>query len=264
MRFAEPSAVSTAAKCINNTLLRLMERQSFHLRRTGNTLSGSFFGTALATNIFNGNISLSGTLAFSNFLGTVIITNFSGNGVRMFNGTGNGGGDNTTFDFETGFLFSRDPSTIHLGVEGAQRGNQHPSVSAAVNTTTNAGVITTNVTAAPATFLIGAKGPTEFAGTIAGTNNITKTGAGSLTLDAILVDSVLTDNATYTNNQYDPACKITYVVNTHHQQRLANPGCAEQLHAVADHHTFAGVGAVLDATSMGSHQQPVGWPRKSD
>jgi hypothetical protein len=173
----------------------------------------------------------------------------------MFNGGGgNGGGDNTIFDFETGFMYSRDASTIHLGaLKGASGGISSPSVSQAVTTlTTNADLtINTNVTVAPATFLIGAKGlSTVFSGTIAGTNNITKTGAGSLTLNAILIDSVLTDNATYTNNQYDPASQITYVGDT----TISNGSLvlvAPNNYLLSPIITLAGTGALLDATAMG-------------
>ncbi len=148
---------------------------------TANAISGQFVGSALATNVFNGNISISGASSFSNFLGTVIITNFNGNGVRMFNGAGGiGGGDNTTFDFETGFMYSRDASTIKLGALTGGTGRRHlePSVTPF------------------ATFSIGAKGlSTVFSGVISGSNNLVKVGAGSLTLNDILVDGTASDGA---------------------------------------------------------------------
>ena len=67
---------------------------------TANNWGNQFNGSALATNIFaNGNMSIGGTYSFSNFLGTVIITN---GGVRMGPNTGLMGGDNTTFNFVNG------------------------------------------------------------------------------------------------------------------------------------------------------------------
>src|ERR1019366_5619936 len=161
---------------------------------TANNWGNQFNGSALATNIFaNGNMSIGGTYSFSNFLGTVIVTN---GGVRMGPNTGLMGGDNTTFNFVNGGgMFLRDAGIVRLG---ALFGN---------------GAITGPSVGSPGTFWIGAKGiDSEYSGTIAGSNNIVKTGAGRLTLDGAAVTILSTDSATYTNYQY--ASAITYLNTT--------------------------------------------------
>jgi hypothetical protein len=226
---ATPAMGNTITTVDNATVL-------FTSGSTANAISGQFVGSALATNVFNGNISISGASSFSNFLGTVIITNFNGNGVRMFNGAGGiGGGDNTTFDFETGFMYSRDASTIKLGAltGGTAGGITGPSVTPF------------------ATFSIGAKGlSTVFSGVISGSNNLVKVGAGSLTLNDILIDGTASDGVTYTNTIYDPATQISYLGSTtvsNGTLALIVPNNLTNSPVI----TLAGTAAVLDASAMG-------------
>ena len=159
-----------------------------------NNVAFQFYGSATATNILTQSCSIGGASTFANFFGTVIISNTS---ARWFNA--NGGGDNTTFVFsdQGGGMFSRDNNTIRLG---ALQGG-----------TPTAGIGNVSFASA-ATYIIGAKGlSTVFSGVINGTNNIVKTGAGSLTLNGVVI-TTNTDSATYTNYLYAPT--IAYNGNT--------------------------------------------------
>ena len=161
--FTLPTAVSTSS-ALGNGITNIDSGGTlfFTSAQTANNFNGQFIGGANNTNIYSGPMTIGGALSFSNFFGTVVISN--GAGVRYFNA--NAGGDNTTFDVRGG-MFSRDANTIRIGaligVDGSITG---PSVSA------------------PATFLIGGKGlSTTFSGAISGSNNIAKVGTGSLVLD---------------------------------------------------------------------------------
>ena len=158
----------------------------------GNNIAFQFFGSATATNVFTQAFSMGGASSFANFLGTAIISNTAN--IRFFNALG--GGDGTTFDFQGGSMFSRDPNTIRLG---ALQGG-----------TFNTGIF--GPSTPTATFIIGGKGlSTVFSGVIAGSNNIVKVGSGSLTLKGVNT-TTNTDSATYTNYFYTPI--ITYLGST--------------------------------------------------
>ena len=131
-----------------------------------NSYNGQFYGGANATNIFSGPMSIGGTLSFANFGGTAIISNNAS--VRFFTGVNvESGGDNTTFHVE-GNLFNRDARTTHLGALTGSGGIGNPSVSG------------------PATYIIGGKNlTTTFTGNVGGTNSITKSGSGGLTLNGV-------------------------------------------------------------------------------
>jgi len=196
---------------------------------TANNWGNQFIGSALATNIFaNGNMSIGGTYSFSNFLGTVIITN---GGVRMGPNTGLMGGDNATFDFiNGGGLFTRDAGIVRLG---ALSGN---------------GAITGPSVGTSGTFWIGAKGiDSEFSGTITGSNNIVKVGAGRLTLDGSAT-TIYTDGATYTNYLY--ASGLTYLNSTTISNGVLALSVPNDL-SYSPTIMLATSNAVLDASNMG-------------
>ncbi len=195
---------------------------------TANNWAGQFNGSALATNIFaNGNMSIGGALSFSNFLGTVIITNGE---VRWFNAAA--GGDNTIFDFiGTGGCFARDNvDIVHLG---ALFGD---------------GVITAPSVSYPATYVIGGLGiDSEFSGAISGSNNITKIGLGRLTLDGAAV-TINTDNVTYTNYLY--ASDLTYINTTTVSNGVLAVSVPNDL-TTSPNIVLAATNAVLDTLNMG-------------
>ncbi len=199
---------------------------------TANTWNGQFNGSALATNIFSGgNMSIGGALSFSNFLGTVIITNGE---VRWFNAAA--GGDNTIFDFITnssgaGGCFARDNvDVIHLG---ALFGN---------------GIITAPSVSFPATYLIGGKGiDSEFSGNISGSNNITKIGPGRLTLDGAAF-TIYTDSTTYTNYLYAP--DLTYINTTTVSNGVLAISVPNDL-TTSPNIVLAATNAILDTLNMG-------------
>ena len=207
---------------------------SFTSASTANNYGNQFTGGPTATNVFTGgNGSIGGTLSFSNFLGTVIMTNGSW---RWFASVG--GGDNTTFMLvANGGMFARDPDIIHLGALAGNGG-----------TTGGSGGITgpSNPTA---TFWIGGKGnDSMYEGVISGINNIVKVGAGTLTLDGAIATPGATDNATYTNYSY--AAAISYSGNTVVSNGVLKVAVPNDLSASAN--ISIASGGVLDATSMGS------------
>jgi len=190
-----PTTVSTAAAPGNNiTNAEAGGTITLSSASQGNSYGGLFVGGATSTNVFVGPGSLGGATPFANFSGTVVLSNASS--WRWFNA--NGGGDSATFVVSSGaFMFSRDVNTIRLGALVGDGSITSPSVSA------------------PATYLIGGKNlSTTYAGRISGSNNVVKTGTGSLTLngrsyytnsvtlpDSSIVDFTLFSNAvTYVNN----------------------------------------------------------------
>lgn len=236
-----PTAVSTSAGPLNSITTVDGATVLFTSGETGNSWAGQFIGSATATNIFvNGNTSVGTSVgsfeSFSNFLGTVIITNGE---VRVQTGVnGIGGGDNTSFVFVNGGgMFARDAGTIHLG---ALSGN---------------GVITAPSITAPGTYLIGGKNVnSDFAGGISGTNNIVKTGTGTLMLDG---------GGQFTTNVTSPDGGLTFVTNvgfgtnmlifigsttvSNGTLALAVPSLLTNSTPV----TLAGTSAVLDASDLG-------------
>lgn len=203
---------------------------TFTSAATANNWGNQFIGSASATNIFSGgNMSIGGALSFSNFLGTVIITN---GGVRWFNAIG--GGDNTTFRFigPTGGSFARDAvDVIHLGALFGDGAITAPSVSF------------------PATYWIGGKGiDSEYSGSITGSNNIVKVGAGKLVLDDPNA-TFNTDNATFTNILYGVSA-ITHLGSTTVSNGVLSVVVPNDL-TTTPVINLASPAAVLDMTSMG-------------
>ena len=202
---------------------------TFTSGETANTWGNAFNGTSLATNIFSGgNMTIGGSLTFSNFPSTVIITNGQ---VRWNNASP--GGDNTTFVFQgtNSGCFSRDSSdVIHLG---ALFGN---------------GLISMPSVTFPATYWIGAKGiDSVYSGMFVGSNNLVKVGAGKLTLNGEAITFV-TDNATFTNNVYGSALtNIGFTTISNGVLALTAPNDLTASPTI----TLANPTAILDATSMG-------------
>ena len=198
---AAASTGSTASQVINNITTVSGATANFTgAGAGGDAFSGYFIGDATTTNVFHGQLTLNGNYEqFSNYLGVVQFVPNGTVGNRINTGTAYvNGGDNTTFDFEGGYLFNRNATTVSLGaiIGGG------PAVGGGIS----------GPSTGPATFVIGSKGiSTEFAGVISGNNNIVKVGADTLTLDGTVV-TTNTDSSTYTNYLYAPA--VTYVGNT--------------------------------------------------
>jgi len=131
-----------------------------------NSFNGNLTGSSLATNNLSGTISAGGGgKQWQSFLGTVVIPSTAT--LRLSATTIVNGGDNTIFDLE-GTLLLRYGGIVSLGA------------------LTGAGSIGTP-TAGTGTVLVGLKGTdSTFPGTINGSNNVIKSGSGTLTLSGIL------------------------------------------------------------------------------
>lgn len=173
--FAMPTATSISA-AIGNTITTVNNAQvEFTSGETANSWTGLFVGSTTATNLFaNANMTIGGNgnavETFTNFLGTVLVTN--GN-VRSF-GTLNGG-NNTTFDFiDGGGWFMRDGGAtfVHFGTLWSD-------TTANIANITNPS--TTNTPAGDGNYIIGeANVDSVYSGSITGSNNIIKAGTGTL------------------------------------------------------------------------------------
>jgi len=226
-----PTTVSTAAAPGNNiTNVDAGGTITLSSAAQGNSYGGQFFGAANNTNVFVGPGSFGGATTFSNFNGTVVISN--GSSWRFFNALG--GGDSATFLVEGG-LFSRDPNTIRLGaLLGANGGIFNPSFTGG------------------ATWLIGAKNlSTTFSGLVLGSNNIVKVGTGSLTLNGInyftntvtLPDTTVVDYTLFSN-------RVAHVSNTTVSNGILRVVAPNNL-TNSPNITLAGGSAILDASQIG-------------
>ena len=153
--------------------------------------SGLVSGDAFSTNMIANQTTYAGAGAWNAFPGTVLIP--SGAGLR---GNGSIGGTNTTLEIDgTGVFFARNAADVDTF--GALTGN---------------GAITAPTTAG-ATIVIGTKGvDSTFIGSITGGYNITKTGAGKLTLNGSTNNftTTINDDGSITTN-YFMASGLTYV-----------------------------------------------------
>ena len=233
---AAASTGSTASQVINNITTVSGAAANFTgAGAGGDAFSGYFIGDATTTNVYHGQLTLNGNYEqFSNFVGVVQFVPNGTVGNRINTTTGNvNGGDNATFDFEGGYLFNRNPTTVSLGaiIGGGAVGG---------------GI--SGPTTGPATYAIGAKGiSTEFAGVISGNNNIVKVGAGSLTLDGTVV-TTNTDSSTYTNYLYAPA--VTYVGFTTVSNGVLSLSAPDSL-SNSPSITLAGSSASLNVSHLG-------------
>ena len=230
------SAVSTSDQIPNNISLVDGATAWFTSAQTADQFSGQFIGGPTTTAIFGGNMSLGGGQSFTNFLGTVVFTNLSPNGLRFNSGTSGGGSDNAVFEFRGGNIYCRDSITVHVGLlRGASGSITGPSVTS------------------PATYLIGAMGiDSTFEGFVTGSNNIIKAGAGKLTLDGM---PSLTNTVTLQDLSQIQVVITTNVIGYSGTTTISNG----VLKVVAPNNltnssivTLAGAGAVLDASVMGS------------
>ena len=234
---AAASAGSTASQVNNNITTVSGATANFTgAGAGGDAFSGYFIGDATTTNVYHGQLTLNGNYEqFSNYLGVVQFVPNATVGNRINTTTGNvNGGDNTTFDFEGGYLFNRNATTISLGaiIGGG------PAVGGGIS----------GPSTGPATFVIGAKGiSTEFAGVISGNNNIVKVGADTLTLDGTVV-TTNTDSSTYTNYIYAPA--VTYVGNTTVSNGVLSLSAPDSL-SNSPSITLAASSASLNVTALG-------------
>jgi autotransporter-associated beta strand protein len=207
---------------------------SFTSGTTANAMGGSFIGSANSTNVFYGNMSIGGTYNFSNFLGTVIFAT-TVNGTRFSQNAGVVcGGDQTTFSFQGGGIFTRNAATLDLGAINGGSGT--------------VGITGPSVTPG-ATLWIGNKGvDSAFEGVISGSNYLVKAGSGRLTLDGALV-TTNTDSATYTNYLISSSI-ITYLDNTTISNgvlALVAPNTLTNSPVI----TLTSPTSVLDASAMG-------------
>lgn len=148
---------------------------SFTDVQIGNEFSGLFFGGITSTDLLFGGTMTVGANAdtqesFTNFLGTVIVTNGT---VRSFGNPG--GGEKTTFDFIGGGGWNaRDGGvTVHFG---ALSGDPSANIFGATGNGVNPQTLDI--------YIIGeANANSTYSGTITGTNSIVKAGTGTLVLN---------------------------------------------------------------------------------
>ncbi len=228
------SSASSASSGLPNSITTVDNASvSFTSGETADAISGQFNGSASATNVFYGNLTINGAYSFSNFLGTAVFTNAE----TRFYYTGACGGDNTTFVLvNNGGIFARDAvDIIHLG---ALTGN---------------GEITGPSVSFPANYWIGAKGlNTTFSGAITGSNNLVKVGTGTLTLNGGVFTNISTPdgfnyvtNLVVTNNEVDYE---GYTTISNGVLALVAPTCLTNFPTPI---TLASATAVLDASQMG-------------
>lgn len=204
-----------------------------------NSYYGQFYGGVTSTNVYTNSFTIGSSGTWDNFLGRAIIGPSAS--IRIGSGTVlTSGGNNTTFDFQGGNLFSRDASTVLLGTltgGSADSGLTRPSF------------------AGTATWIIGGSGQNSvFSGRINNdinlptTNNaVVKTGVGTLVLDGKGI-TTNTDNSTYTNYFY------TDIVNYLGPTTVSNGVLALTVPITLSNSPtirLAGTSAVLDARNMG-------------
>jgi autotransporter-associated beta strand protein len=198
--------------------------------------NGSVTGDANATNAIISSISLGAenVKQYENFLGTVQVQ--SGGQIRFSATAGlNNGGDSTLFDLEGGSIYVRNDGTVSLG---ALTGNA-------------TGVIANPSVAGIGTFVIGGKGiNSAYPGSFAGTNNLIKIGAGTLTFNGASNVTVVVNGDGSTSTNYALGNVITYVGTTTISNGVLAvdaPGTLTNSPTI----TLAGVSAVLDVDSDG-------------
>ncbi len=235
---AMPTSVTTSAQVPNDITTVDNATVLFTGGEVADQHNGGFIGGPTATNVYGGNMSIGGPSTFSNFLGTVIFTNISPNAVR-FN-TANVNGDNTMFIFTGGGVQTRDATIVRLGAISGTGGIYGPGVTAG------------------ATYMLGAKGlDTVYSGTIWGSNNIVKTGAGKLTFDGGIGLQITTpDGFTFYTNLAASVSNINisgFTTISNGTLKLVVPVTLSNSFAgdVPTPIILASPAAVLDATSMG-------------
>ena len=225
-----PTALSSAATPFMPITTVDGATVTFTSASTGNGFNSAFFGGPTATNLYaNGAMTIGGTVSFSNFVGTVIFSN----GIVRWNQAAGAGGANTLFEFMNGGgCNTRDSLTA------VQLGALIGDSLAAIN----------GPTFPPfSTYVIGGKGiDTVYAGSISGSNSITKVGPGRLTLSGVNAAVLLTDGSTYTNFQFGP------VIN-HLGSTVVSNGVLAFIspNTPANSSPISLAGGTIDATKMG-------------
>ncbi len=208
---------------------------SINSGQLGNGFGGTVTGGVNSTNSLIGPISFNSPNVeqWSNFLGTVLIP--TGGSLRFASTSLTlNGSDNATFDLEgTGSINTRNPGTVHLG---ALKGNG--SIISPSSGTAN--------------YIIGLKGiNTTFSGIITGTNNLVKSGAGTLTLNGGAFTNISTpDGFTYVTN-VTITNLISYVGSTTISNGVLALVAPVTLTNFAGQITLASLTATLDASQMG-------------
>ena len=197
-----------------------------------------FVGGPNTTNLISTTMSFGQPTSFQNFLGVVDLE-ANGN-VRFFDGGGVSGGDNTTF------FFSRtNAANVHV------RDAQSVSLGAITGGGPNSGIGGQGTTVA--TYLLGAKGvDTSFEGYISGSNNIVKTGAGTLMLDGggQFITNVTQVGLFFVTNIGFGTNMLIYVGSTTVSNGVLALAVPSEL-TNSTPVTLAGASAVLDASDMG-------------
>ena len=232
-----PGTGSASAALVNSIQTVNNAEASFGAAVTANAFAGQFLGGVTATDVFfGGTMTISGSMSFSNFLGTVVITNGE---VRGFNALQ--GGDNTAFDFiGGGGWFVRDANdTVHFGILNGDE----------------TAVISGPSVTPPGIYMIGgANVNSTYSGAISGSNNIIKIGTGTLTLNSggIFGTNTYTDPNTgfpvtyigYGSNE------LSYVGATTISNGVLALDAPAELYSNSII-TIAAPSAVLDASQMG-------------
>ncbi|HTR43227.1 MAG TPA: autotransporter-associated beta strand repeat-containing protein [Pseudomonadales bacterium] len=239
-----PGASSSSA-VFGNTITTVNNAQvTFTSGETANEYTGLFVGGITSTDIFaGGNMTIGGNgdnyQLFTNFLGTVIVTNGT---VRSFGNPS--GGERTAFDFiGLGIWNARDGgTTVHFGsLSGDPTANILGPTGGGSNPNT------------PDTYIIGeANANSVYSGSISGTNNLVKTGTGTLTLNGggFLYTNIFTEGfETITNIGYGSNQMFFVGTTTVSNGVLALVAPTYLTNSTTI--TLAGASAVLDATSMG-------------
>ncbi len=224
---------------------------SFNSQNLGNQYSGLISGGATATNVIIGPWTGAGTsnAQWNAFSGTVLVP--SGGDLRVFGSPG--GGTNATFDIEgTGQLQTRSTEVIAMA-----RLVGTGSFGSDVNGAFLAGGITgPNAPPATGNFVIGTGNQSStYGGTISGTNNIFKTGTGTLTLIGTtnaFTSSLDVNSGTITTN-YFATNGLSYTgatAVTNGTLAIVAPANLNGPNFLS--FTLAGNSAVLDLSSQGS------------
>jgi autotransporter-associated beta strand protein len=235
-----PGTGNNAAN-VGNTMTTVAGAEAtFRSGTTANNYSGQFVGGITSTDLFfGGSMSIGGTMSFTNFLGTVIVTN---GGIRGFTGTQ--GGPNTSFDFIGGGAWvARDgASTIHFG---SLSGDPTANINGAGGNGVNLHLL--------CNYIVGeANANSTYSGGISGSNSLVKVGTGTLVLNggSFLFTNVFLDGLfTITNISYGSNMML-FVGNTTISNgvlALVAPTLLTNSTAI----TLAGATAVLDGTAMG-------------
>ena len=213
---------------------------SFLSAAAGNQYANLFLGGVTSTNLyFGGAMTISGTMSFTNFLGTVIVTNGA---IRGFNATE--GGPNTSFDFiGFGGWNCRDGAdTVHFG---SLSGDPSAAINGASGTGSNPNLFDI--------YIIGeANANSVYSGAINGTNSLVKAGTGTLDLNGggFIFTNVINEGLfTVTNVGYG-SNEMTFVGTT----TVSNGVLALIAPTVLTNSptiTLANASAVLDGLSMG-------------